>query len=168
MQITTRRLTVMAMLIAVSVILVWVFHMPLIPAAPYLEYDRRHSHFNRSLRVRAHGRPDSHLRSLRTAGHYSQREQRTVRHPYALYRHRNDVFGLGFHLPRKKDPEDRDYRFTCRHSCHDGGHGGRKHDCHPALPWNAGLRREGSAATRHPSFQSSEIQHKFLCYIPSL
>lgn len=39
MEVKTRKLTVMAMLTAVSVILVWLIHLPLIPAAPYLEYD---------------------------------------------------------------------------------------------------------------------------------
>jgi riboflavin transporter FmnP len=39
MQVKTRKLTVMAMLTAVSVILVWLIHLPLIPSVPFLEYD---------------------------------------------------------------------------------------------------------------------------------
>lgn len=35
----TRRLTVMAMLVAISVILVWLVHFPLFPTAAFLEYD---------------------------------------------------------------------------------------------------------------------------------
>lgn len=35
----TRKLTVMAMLVAVSVVLVYLIHLPIFPAAPYLEYD---------------------------------------------------------------------------------------------------------------------------------
>ena len=35
----TRKLTVMAMLTALSVVLVWLVHFPLFPAASYLEYD---------------------------------------------------------------------------------------------------------------------------------
>ena len=35
----TRKLTTMAMLIAISVTLVWLIHFPIFPAAPYLEYD---------------------------------------------------------------------------------------------------------------------------------
>ncbi len=38
-QINTRRLAVMAMLVAVSVILVYLVHFPLFPAAAFLEYD---------------------------------------------------------------------------------------------------------------------------------
>ena len=34
-----RKLTVMAMLVAVSVILVYLLHFPLFPAAAFLEYD---------------------------------------------------------------------------------------------------------------------------------
>ena len=36
---STRKLTVMGMLTALSVVLLWLLHFPLIPAAPYLEYD---------------------------------------------------------------------------------------------------------------------------------
>ncbi len=35
----TRKLAVMAMLVALSVVMVWVIHFPIIPAAPFLEYD---------------------------------------------------------------------------------------------------------------------------------
>jgi riboflavin transporter FmnP len=35
----TRRLTAMAMLVAVSVILIYAIHFPIFPAAPFLEYD---------------------------------------------------------------------------------------------------------------------------------
>ena len=34
-----RKLTVMAMLVAISVVLVWLIHFPLFPAAAFLEYD---------------------------------------------------------------------------------------------------------------------------------
>ena len=36
---SVRKLTVMAMLVAISVILVWLVHFPLFPAAAFLEYD---------------------------------------------------------------------------------------------------------------------------------
>ena len=36
---SVRKLTVMAMLVAISVILVWLIHFPLFPAAAFLEYD---------------------------------------------------------------------------------------------------------------------------------
>ncbi len=39
MKYQTRKLTVMAMLIAVSIILVYLVHFPLIPGADFLEYD---------------------------------------------------------------------------------------------------------------------------------
>lgn len=39
MKYKTRKLTVMAMLIAISVILVYLIHFPLIPGADFLEYD---------------------------------------------------------------------------------------------------------------------------------
>ncbi len=39
MEVRTRKLTVMAMLTAISVLLVWLVHLPIIPAAPFLEYD---------------------------------------------------------------------------------------------------------------------------------
>lgn len=39
MKYQTRKLTVMAMLIAISVILVYLVHFPLIPGADFLEYD---------------------------------------------------------------------------------------------------------------------------------
>lgn len=35
----TRKLTTMAMLAALSIVLVWLIHFPIFPAAPYLEYD---------------------------------------------------------------------------------------------------------------------------------
>ena len=38
-QLTTRKLTVMAMLIAISIVLVYLVHFPIFPAAPFLEYD---------------------------------------------------------------------------------------------------------------------------------
>ncbi|MGI6168142.1 MAG: ECF transporter S component [Christensenellales bacterium] len=36
---TTKKLTTMAMFAALSVLLVWLVHFPIFPAAPYLEYD---------------------------------------------------------------------------------------------------------------------------------
>lgn len=39
MKLDTRKLVVMAMLTALSVLLVYVVHFPIFPAAPYLEYD---------------------------------------------------------------------------------------------------------------------------------
>lgn len=39
MKTTTRKLTVMGMLAAISIVLVMVVHFPLFPAAPFLEYD---------------------------------------------------------------------------------------------------------------------------------
>ena len=39
MKIKTRQLTVMAMLVAISVVLVYALHFPLFPSAPFLEYD---------------------------------------------------------------------------------------------------------------------------------
>ena len=38
-KITTVRLAKMAMLIAISVVLVWLVHFPIIPVVPFLEYD---------------------------------------------------------------------------------------------------------------------------------
>ena len=35
----TRKLTIMAMLVAISVVLVYLIHFPIFPAAPFLEYD---------------------------------------------------------------------------------------------------------------------------------
>ena len=35
----TRKLTVMAMLVAISVVLVYLIHFPIFPAAAFLEYD---------------------------------------------------------------------------------------------------------------------------------
>lgn len=35
----TKQMTVMAMLVAISVVLVYLIHFPIIPAAPFLEYD---------------------------------------------------------------------------------------------------------------------------------
>ncbi|MCF0122905.1 MAG: ECF transporter S component [Ruminiclostridium sp.] len=36
---STRKLTIMAMLVAVSIVLVYLIHFPIFPAAPFLEYD---------------------------------------------------------------------------------------------------------------------------------
>ena len=38
-KITTVRLAKMAMLIAISIVLVWLIHFPIIPVVPFLEYD---------------------------------------------------------------------------------------------------------------------------------
>ena len=38
-KLTTKNIVIMAMLVAISVVLVYIIHLPLIPAAPYLEYD---------------------------------------------------------------------------------------------------------------------------------
>lgn len=39
MKLSTRKITVMAMLVAISVVLVYLVRVPIIPSAPYLEYD---------------------------------------------------------------------------------------------------------------------------------
>lgn len=39
MKLTTKNLVLMALFIAISVVLVWLVHIPIFPAAPYLEYD---------------------------------------------------------------------------------------------------------------------------------
>jgi len=39
MKFTTRKLTVMAIFVALSVVLVYLIHFPIFPAAPYLQYD---------------------------------------------------------------------------------------------------------------------------------
>jgi riboflavin transporter FmnP len=39
MKMTTKKLTVMAMLVAISVLLVYILHFPIFPAAAFLEYD---------------------------------------------------------------------------------------------------------------------------------
>lgn len=36
---STRKLTIMAMLVAISIVLVYLIHFPIFPAAPFLEYD---------------------------------------------------------------------------------------------------------------------------------
>jgi riboflavin transporter FmnP len=39
LKLTTKNLVLMALFIAISVVLVWLVHIPIFPAAPYLEYD---------------------------------------------------------------------------------------------------------------------------------
>lgn len=39
MKLTTKNLVLMALFIAISIVLVYLIHFPLFPAAPYLEYD---------------------------------------------------------------------------------------------------------------------------------
>lgn len=42
----TRKLTTLAMLAALAIVLVALIHFPLVPAAPFLEYDPRTSPFS--------------------------------------------------------------------------------------------------------------------------
>ncbi len=39
MKLTTKNIVILALLIAISVVLVYLIHIPIIPSAPYLEYD---------------------------------------------------------------------------------------------------------------------------------
>ncbi len=39
MKLTTKNIVILALLIAISVVLVYLIHLPIIPSAPYLEYD---------------------------------------------------------------------------------------------------------------------------------
>ena len=98
-RISTRQLVSMAMLGAISIVLVAVIHFPLIPAAAFLEYDPG-------------GYPDSHLClcvwpagraaadgcGLLHTGLYGQRAERDYRHCDAHFCNRLLRTGDGEHL----------------------------------------------------------------------
>jgi hypothetical protein len=62
---SARMLSILAVLTAVSVVLIWLVHFPIIPVAPWLEYARRISQSARDARLRPCDRPDSRRRVRR-------------------------------------------------------------------------------------------------------
>lgn len=169
MQITTRRLTVMAMLLAVSVIFVWVLHTPLLPAAPYLEYDPA------DIPILIGAFVFGPMAGLILTFAASVLQGITVSASSGLYGILMHFIATGTMClvsgsiyRAKKTRKTAIIALLVGILVTTAVMAGANMIVTPLFLGMPASVVKDLLLPRHPSFQSSEIQHKFLCYIPSL
>ena len=105
-----RKLVTMAMLAALSIVLVYVIHFPIFPAASFLEYDP--ADIPILIGTFAYGPLAGVLLTV------------VVSVIHAYFRHLHSGAGGGEHLPGEAHQEGSGAGADLRRAGHDGGHGG--------------------------------------------